>query len=162
MKICKKCNNQKPLEDFVKKSKSKDGYGIYCKQCEYEWNKKSYYRTSGSRNKYLIERRRRIAKERDELIRSLNLKCKICGFNHPAALDFHHINPKEKFKTVSDLKWSGCSHETFIAEIEKCDVLCSNCHRIEHWNEKLSGGEKAYATEDISARLADADNEIDE
>jgi hypothetical protein len=99
MKACKKCNNQKPLEDFVKKSKSKDGYGVYCKQCEYEWNKKSYHRTSGKRNKYLVERRRRLAKERDELIRSLNLKCKICGFDHPAALDFHHIDPKEKFKT---------------------------------------------------------------
>ena len=99
--------------------------------------------------------------ERDELIRSLNLKCKICGFNHPSALDFHHIDPKEKFKTVSDLKWSGCSHETFITEIKKCDVLCSNCHRIEHWNKKLSGGEKAYATEDISSSHEDAENEID-
>ena len=78
--ICKKCNNKKALNDFVKKSKSKDGFGIYCKQCEYEWNKKSYYRTSGDRNKYLIERRRRIAKERDKLMRSLNLKCKYLNY----------------------------------------------------------------------------------
>jgi len=143
MKICSKCKQEKELIDFIKRSKSKDGYSSYCKQCEYEWSKKSYYRTSGKRNKHIIERRRRLAEERNKLISSLNLKCKICGFDHPAVLDFHHIDPKEKFKTVSDLKWSGCSNETFLNEIKKCDILCSNCHRIEHWNKKLSSGETA-------------------
>ena len=157
MKVCKKCNIEKNLSEFAKRTKCKDGYNIYCKECDYKWNKKSYYKTSEKRNKYLINRRRKLAQERNELIKSMGLKCKVCGFNHPAALDFHHIDPKEKFKTVSDLKWSGCSHETFITEIEKCDVLCSNCHRIKHWTEKLIGGGKAYAMEDISARLADAE-----
>jgi hypothetical protein len=136
MKVCKKCNIEKELSEFSKRTKCNDGYNIYCKECDYTWNRKSYYKTSKSRNKYLIDRRRRLAQERNELIRSMGLKCNVCGFDHPASLDFHHRDPKDKFKDISVLKWSGCSDETFIKEIEKCDVLCSNCHRIEHWNGK--------------------------
>jgi hypothetical protein len=136
MKVCKKCNIEKELSKFSKRAKCNDGYNIYCKECGYTWNRKSYYKTSKSRNKYLIDRRRRLAQERNELIKSMGLKCKVCGFNHPASLDFHHRNPEDKLKDISVLKWSGCSNETFIKEIEKCDVLCSNCHRIEHWVEK--------------------------
>ena len=141
MKICLKCNQEKKLDNFPKRTKSKDGYNSNCKMCQNEQSKQDYYRTSGERNKYLIGRRRKLAQERNELITSMELKCKVCGFDHPAALDFHHRDPEDKLRDISVLKWSGCSNETFIREIEKCDVLCSNCHRIEHWNEKLTGGE---------------------
>ena len=131
-KVCNKCKIPKELEKFTKRTVNKDGYSTICKECEYEGNRKSYYRTSGKRNEYLINRRRKLAQERNELILTLNLKCERCGFDHPAALDFHHIDPKNKLKNVSTLKWSGCSNETFLNEIKKCIVLCANCHRIEH------------------------------
>jgi hypothetical protein len=142
MKVCSKCKQEKELDDFPKRKKSKDGYNNNCKKCEYELSKKSYYKLSKKRNQYLIERRRKLAQERNELIKKLNLSCKECDENHPATLDFHHINSDEKYKTVSDLKWSGCSNETFLKEIEKCDVLCANCHRKLHWEEKLTGDER--------------------
>ena len=62
------------------------------------------------------------------------LKCEKCGFNHPAALDFHHSNPEEKEFNISTLKHIG-SKEKLIKEIEKCVVLCANCHRIHHYDE---------------------------
>ncbi len=161
MRICKKCNIEKDLSEFSKRSKSKDGYNIYCKKCDYIWNKKSYDKTSGKRNKYLIDRRRKLAQERNELIKSMGLKCKICGINHPAVLDFHHVNPEEKFKDISILKWSGCSDEIFLKEIKKCEVLCANCHRIEHWNNKLLSGEMSILTADTSPSPGDAEHEID-
>lgn len=61
------------------------------------------------------------------------LKCSKCGENHPSCLDFHHINPLEKEKTVHELIQNGYSFDRIKEEIDKCLVLCANCHRKEHW-----------------------------
>jgi len=63
------------------------------------------------------------------------LKCTKCGFSHPAALDFHHTNPAEKENIVSNLVSSGC-FAAAMEEVQKCIVLCANCHRIHHYEEK--------------------------
>ena len=55
--------------------------------------------------------------------------CVECGYNkHPAALDFNHRNPLEKSFNIS--RNTKKSWHLIEAEIAKCDVLCSNCHRI--------------------------------
>lgn len=64
------------------------------------------------------------------------LKCTKCGFNHPAALDFHHVDPKEKESNVHRLLSNG-QYKKLEKELKKCVVLCSNCHRIHHWDEKV-------------------------
>ena len=63
------------------------------------------------------------------------LKCTKCGFNHPAALDFHHENPAEKEYAISKLI-SNKRFKTAVEEVKKCIVLCANCHRIHHYKEK--------------------------
>lgn len=60
------------------------------------------------------------------------LKCKCCEENHPACLDFHHKEGFEKDEIVSELVCEGYSEEKILAEIEKCEVICSNCHRKLH------------------------------
>lgn len=65
-----------------------------------------------------------------ELKRSL--KCSRCSFSHPAALEFHHRDPLTKISGVTDMVFKNVSRELILQEIDKCDVLCSNCHRIEH------------------------------
>jgi hypothetical protein len=62
-----------------------------------------------------------------------NLKCSKCGFSHPAALDFHHLDPTKKEANINDMKNGG--KEAMLKEIEKCIVLCANCHRIHHYEE---------------------------
>lgn len=64
------------------------------------------------------------------------LKCTQCGFNHPAALDFHHTNPSEKENLVSALVSNGC-YAAAMREVQKCVVLCANCHRVLHAQESL-------------------------
>ena len=58
-------------------------------------------------------------------------KCEICGYNKcMAAFDFHHINPEEKDFTIAGgkyLKW-----ELMKPELDKCRLLCANCHREVH------------------------------
>lgn len=63
-----------------------------------------------------------------------SLSCIECGFSHPAALDFHHRDKSDKEFNPSKMR-DYTNKERFLKEIEKCDVLCANCHRILHYNE---------------------------
>lgn len=56
-----------------------------------------------------------------------------CGEKHPGCLDFHHTAGKELnlAKAVS----KGWGKKRILAEIAKCSVLCSNCHRKLHWQD---------------------------
>jgi len=63
------------------------------------------------------------------------LKCAICGFDHPAALDFHHVDPSKKENIVSVLVSNGC-YKAAMREVEKCIVLCANHHRVLHAEER--------------------------
>ncbi len=59
------------------------------------------------------------------------LKCEICGENESCCIDFHHI--KNKIMKVSECAGHGWSKKKIIDEINKCRVLCANCHRILHF-----------------------------
>jgi|SRR5205085_1266262 len=62
-----------------------------------------------------------------------SLGCEVCGETHPACLEFHHINPKEKRFSVGRLN-DYLSVRLMKSEIAKCRLLCANCHRKEHWS----------------------------
>lgn len=58
--------------------------------------------------------------------------CNRCPYDeNPAALQFHHKNADDKFMGVGRLINQGYSRQTIREEIEKCEVLCANCHRVE-------------------------------
>jgi transcription elongation factor Elf1 len=59
--------------------------------------------------------------------------CAHCGFNHPAALDFHHVD-RTDHKSVNYLAQQGL-YKKAKEEIKKCIALCANCHRILHFEE---------------------------
>lgn len=66
------------------------------------------------------------------------LKCVTCGESHSACLDFHHRIPEEKTMNISHYsKSSWLSKNKLLAELEKCDVLCANCHRKQHYDEDV-------------------------
>lgn len=58
--------------------------------------------------------------------------CERCGESDPDVLDFHHRDPGEKDEKISQLIVEEASEERLREEVEKCDVLCANCHRTEH------------------------------
>ena len=66
------------------------------------------------------------------------LSCEVCGENHPACLDFHHIDPSLKKFSVS-AKRDRPSLKQLQEEIAKCQVLCANFHRKEHYRQKEKG-----------------------
>ncbi len=75
------------------------------------------------------------------------LYCIRCGENDPACLHFHHRNKADKKSNIASYVFAASSLEKFIAELHKCDVLCANCHAIEHWQEsdKISDLEERRA-----------------
>jgi hypothetical protein len=68
----------------------------------------------------------------------LQSKCSSCGESHPAVLDFHHRNPEEKTTTIAMMIVNGYALDKVKEEIEKCDILCANCHRKLHYDKRAS------------------------
>lgn len=65
------------------------------------------------------------------------LACTDCGENHPATLDFHHVIHDKNHRKVNDLVSDGHAKPRIMEEIKKCVVLCSNCHRKHHHEERI-------------------------
>lgn len=66
--------------------------------------------------------------------------CVRCGFSHPAAIDFHHRDPKNKTIEISLIWRKGWSWAKIQTELDKCDALCRNCHAILHAEERELAG----------------------
>jgi hypothetical protein len=59
--------------------------------------------------------------------------CKHCPENHPACLQFHHREPKDKlFSIAHAITHGGIGLKRLLEEIVKCDVVCANCHLKHH------------------------------
>jgi hypothetical protein len=96
-------------------------------------SRRRYQRTTGQDHKAAgLEARRALV----GAIRAARC-CRQCGEADPACLDFHHRDPSHKIFSVAFLVAQGYSLERIMAEIEKCDLLCANCHR------KLEAGQRA-------------------
>jgi len=108
-------------DESVRKSKHK------------EYSRKNYLVNYAERRAKLNARRRELKAEWDAF--KCTLKCTKCGFAHHAALDFHHEDPTQKEHNINRLVSDGRFRKAY-EEIEKCIVLCANCHRIHHYEEK--------------------------
>jgi hypothetical protein len=65
-----------------------------------------------------------------------NLVCSKCGENHPATIDFHHKKGYMKERAISQLVYDGYSINKIKEELNKCEILCANCHRKLHYKNK--------------------------
>jgi DNA-directed RNA polymerase subunit RPC12/RpoP len=117
-KICTKCGKNLPIEEFNWRNKTKGTRRSECKYCHSQYMKKVYQK-----------------KKND--IQELKAKCACakCGEQRGYVLDFHHINPLEKENTVARMTSNNYTLEKVYEEIEKCIVLCANCHREFHYLE---------------------------
>lgn len=89
-----------------------------------------YYKNREYRIDVKDRRRRELRRWFTELKRR-EYTCSQCGEERSAALDFHH--PGQKARGVSQMVNHGYSKARIREEIDRCSVLCSNCHRKEHY-----------------------------
>lgn len=146
-KKCCTCKKQKSLSEFVKSRKTKDGYGWRCKECHNKAERESRIKNKKLPEyetylKYLRDWKERFKKE---CIRYKGGKCSVCGYDKcVAALDFHHINPTEK-----DFKIGKGRHvldDIMERELDKCILICTNCHRELHYLAKRTLGQNISAS----------------
>ena len=70
-------------------------------------------------------------------------KCIKCGFDkHDAALEFHHRDGSSKEFNLAPMLM--CSWEKIKAELDKCDLMCSNCHHIWHYKQARKNTNNEY------------------
>lgn len=118
MKRCKTCFVEKPLTEFYTNGKQPSGKQKFkpsCMICE------------DADRRAFVEEKRRILSER------FGDSCSICGYDRcSAALEFHHVDPSVKEQTPSKLMYNFSTIERMLREVDKCILVCSNCHREIH------------------------------
>lgn len=158
MKTCSICKEDRPLSDYLKHDRSSDGLGYRCKTCRSVKGKERYTKKkeSGWLEDYQEKNKERISEsniryqrkntssayKQSRKLQMCEYKgglCISCGFKANeltlSAFDFHHLDPEEKEKGLSDMimgKW-----EKITKELDKCVLLSSNCHRIHHHGKSI-------------------------
>lgn len=132
-KFCNGCSLNKPLTSFAKKgnglqSRCKDCQNLYHKQ-HYKDNVKSYKDKAKIRNKKSTEKFRQFIRDKKDK------PCQDCGIKYPYyVMDFDHRPGEIKCFNIANLAKTQPRLEIVIEEINKCDIVCSNCHRIRTHN----------------------------
>jgi hypothetical protein len=120
MKTCGTCKEDKNESEFYSKGKENRLYS-QCKTCFNTYVKKRW------------------SDRKLEAIQYKGGECNKCKQKfHYSVYDFHHREPKEK-----DCDWVKLrlkSWKSVLLELDKCDLLCANCHRITHYENGVTGG----------------------
>lgn len=112
--LCSKCKENKEAEAFYLNTDGSRKHS-YCKECQ---------------TKNVLDRQH-LWKEK--AIAYKGGKCVCCGyFKYHGALEFHHLNPDEKDYGLAAGRLK--KFETSKAELDKCILVCANCHREIHGN----------------------------
>lgn len=127
MKQCVRCGKNKTLDQFLQRNRSKGKRHSYCKECNKQALKKHY------QNNKEYYKRRNLKRKKANRVKVLTYlethPCVMCGESDPIVLDFDHIKPETKEWTMARLIAEGHAWERLEKEIDKCQVLCANCHR---------------------------------
>lgn len=131
-KRCGTCGLTKDVTEFHRQARKFDGLQFECKACRHDRHAATY--TSQRR-----ERQNTLNRESRDRLRSAiqslkGLPCMDCGVSYPPyVMDFDHRDGSGKVANVSRLIQNG-TWEKVIEEVAKCDLVCSNCHRIRTHN----------------------------
>jgi len=106
-----------------------------------------HYAANAKEHKTQVKKNRKVGKDKWNAFKA-TLMCSQCGISHPAVIDFHHP-PGTKEYGVHELAQDGRFKKAY-KEAEKCVILCANCHRIHHHNERLAKKMGAEAPTDYS------------
>lgn len=110
------------------------GYKNYRNDTRRAYCKKYYANNENDRNRH-----RKIYESKKEILNELKSKpCTDCKIQYPPyVMEFDHRNPKTKLFPISRVGFY--SIEKLKIELEKCDLVCANCHKVRTHKQRLAG-----------------------
>lgn len=129
VKICRVCKIEKPYKDYHLHKHCVGGVTGTCRLCVQEY-KRAWYAENRKRRQ---DKANNVNRSRKRMIVDhFGDKCHDCGNTyHQCVYEFHHLDPTQKDVNPSRaLSWK---EEKMWTEINKCIMLCSNCHKIRHF-----------------------------
>jgi len=131
MKKCSKCVKTKPLCEFSINKTHKDGRSYRCKECQREYSC-NYYKQNKEKH---IKAVAKVNKKKDKALKAWvnkfkEVPCADCNRRFPScAMDFDHVKGEKEF-TISAAVRRKFNRKRILKEIQKCEVVCANCHRV--------------------------------
>lgn len=129
-KHCRGCDQVKPVSDFwLKKGLPQ----ARCKECQRNYHKQHYLENARAYKDRAVRRNRQVRTQLREAIDALKAKpCMDCGRSYPPyVMDFDHRDAAtKKFTIAAGTAVLRLGLEKILEEIQKCDLVCANCHRI--------------------------------
>ena len=161
MRTCNKCKEEKPLTEFSKHKRKKDGINTWCKACDTEYHKKHY---AENKEKYakkaeewktknrekVRENQKRWYEDNSDRIKKRNqrnaeinrkkiteihgTKCVHCGATESIGKrkSLQLHHPEPNGKDFDVGNRLQGNWKSIEAEVQKCILLCHHCHRAEH------------------------------
>lgn len=121
-RFCPKCEKNHPIKQFYQK-RGKPNSSSYCKDCT------------------RLQTLERVRDFKIKMIEYKGGKCERCDYNkYIGALEFHHLDPTKKDFNLSSVKTKSFD-DTIKKELDKCILVCSNCHKEIHsllWSQQES------------------------
>jgi hypothetical protein len=123
MRECYTC--KKPYEDFGVRRP-------ICRKCKKVYDR-NYHANRSVESKQRKQELQKIRRAKiKQWVHDYRVKhgCTDCGQTDFRVLEFDHLPGHDKEFNISDAMATGYGKEKILTEIKKCDVVCSNCHRI--------------------------------
>ena len=166
--MCSKCNIEKPSSEFHKRADRPSGLQPHCKECERKRNLERIDSLKDySKKSYMINKDKvciksaKTGKEKLEKIQKIKSEtpCKDCGQKfHYSQMDFDHLDDTQKSFELNQARWR--KWEEIEKEINKCELVCANCHRLRTFNRKqfIKSAQKGGLMASIKAKRKSAEN----
>ena len=140
-KICSRCKTPKDADEFSKNRTKSDGLNNVCKLCNKAYQKKYYRDNYEECRENLRKSNQRLRKRiREFVYEKKGAPCTDCKVQYsPWVMQFDHVS-EDKLDDVARMAGQGRPIEKIQLEIDKCEVVCANCH-AERTHNRLCGSQ---------------------
>lgn len=127
MKVCTHCDRELPVDCFSHKTPTR--LNSWCKDCQKQRSKEWYQNNKARHIENIVRNTADFSSTVMEWKKQQ--QCFLCNENYTACLEFHHLESETKEAIISNLM--RCNSWTrLVDELNKCIILCANCHRKVH------------------------------
>lgn len=146
---CYRCGEVKPDDQFAWRRRKRNQRDSFCRPCRAAYKREHYL---ANKQRYIDQAaasKGKLRRKRTEYLIEyfVTHPCRDCGETDPVVLEFDHVDPHQKAFAIGTAL-SYRNWQTILDEIEKCEVVCANCHRRRHYKGSVRAMLAATAASD--------------